>query len=96
VEHDYPTTAPPPLETEREAAATVQHILDSPSGAGAWTDGNHRLIEDACLAAGVQLGAFDHKILYCIAGWEPTTCAVIASLIRRAGAASLTPRPTAS
>ena len=77
---------PPPLETEREARTSVQHILDSPSGTGAWTDGNHRLLEDACLAAGVKLGAFDHLILYWIASWEPTTCAVVASLIRRAHA----------
>jgi len=83
--------APPPLETERQAADLVRHITDSPPGAGAWTTGCHRLLEDTCLAAGVQLGAYDHAILLWLADWEPSTAAVVASLIRRAhlaGAAS--------
>lgn len=72
-----------PFETEREAAASVQHILDSPPGTGARTDGNHRLLEDACHASGVRLGAFDHRILLWLAGWEPSTC-VVAGFIARA------------
>jgi hypothetical protein len=76
-----------PYETERQAANAVRHIYGSPAGTGAWGDGNHRLIEDACTAAGVQLGAFDHRILVWMAGWEPSTCAVIAGLITRAHAA---------
>jgi hypothetical protein len=73
-----------PFETEREVAATVRHIYDSPPGTGAWTDGCHRLLEGACLAAGVQLGAYDHGILLWLAGWEPSTVAVVAGLITRA------------
>ena len=61
-------TAHSPYETEREARESVRNILDSPPGTGAWTDGNHRLLDDACRAAGVQLGAFDHRILLWLAG----------------------------
>jgi hypothetical protein len=73
-----------PFETERQAADTARHIYDSPPGTGAWGDGNHRLMEDACTAASVELGAHDHRILLWLAGWEPSTCAVIAGLITRA------------
>lgn len=73
-----------PYETEREARATVQHILDSPPGTGAWGDGNRQLLEDACRVTGVQLGAYDYRILLWLAQWEPSTCAVIAGWITRA------------
>jgi hypothetical protein len=73
-----------PFETERQAADAARHIYDSPPGTGAWGDGNHRLMEDACTAAGVELGAYDHRILLWLAGWEPATCAVVAGLITRA------------
>jgi hypothetical protein len=77
-----------PYETERQAAAAVRHIYDSPPGTGAWGDGCHRLLEGACAAAGVQLSAYDHRILVWLTGWEPTTCAVIAGLITRAHASA--------
>ena len=78
-----------PFPTEREARSAVQHIFASPPGA--WEDGNRRLLEDACRAAGVQLGAYDYRILLWLAGWEPSTCAVIAGWITRAAADRLTP-----
>ena len=71
-----------PVETEREAAYAARHIYDSPPAA--WGDGNRRLLEDACRAAGVLLGAYDHRILLWLAGYEPSTCAVVAGLISRA------------
>lgn len=73
-----------PYETERQAAGAARHIYDSPPGTGAWGTGNHKLMEDACTAAGVQLGAYDQRILLWLAGFEPSTCAVIAGLITRA------------
>jgi hypothetical protein len=73
-----------PYETEREAAGAARHIYSSDPGTGAWGDGNHRLLEEACIAVGVQLGAYDQRILLWLAGWEPSTCAVIAGLISRA------------
>lgn len=78
-----------PYETEREAAGAARHIYDSPPGTGAWSDGNLRLMEDACRTAGVMLGAYDQRILVWLAGWEPTTCAVIAGLVTRPHAAGL-------
>jgi hypothetical protein len=78
-----------PYESEREARASVQHILASPPGTGAWGAGNLRLLEDACRAAGVQLGAYDYRILVWLTGWEPETCAVIADLITRAATGPL-------
>lgn len=75
-----------PYESQRQAADAARHITDSPPGS--WTDGSHRLLEDACRAAGVQLGAYDHRILLWLVGWEPSTCAVIAGLISRAAALS--------
>jgi len=78
------TTSSQPIETERQAADAVRHITASTAGTGVWTDGCHRLLEDTCRAAGVQLGAYDHRILLWLAEWEPSTCAVVAGLIRRA------------
>jgi hypothetical protein len=76
-----------PYETERQAADAARHIYDSPPGTGAWTAGNHRLLLDACASAGVYLGAYDHRIIEWLTGWESATCAVIAGLITRAHAA---------
>jgi hypothetical protein len=76
---------PAPIETERQARDLVRHILDSPPGS--FRDGNHRHLEDACGAAGVTLGAYDQRILFWLAGWEPQVVAVMASLIARAHAA---------
>ena len=73
-----------PYQTQRQAADSVRHITDSPPGAGAWQDGSHRLLEGACRAAGVKLGAYDEQVLVWLAGWEPWVCAVIAGLISRA------------
>jgi hypothetical protein len=80
-------TDPAPFSTERDAAATVQHILDSTPAS--WRDGCHRLLEDTCRAADVALGAFDQQILLELAGAEPAKVAVIAGLLRRAHAAGL-------
>ncbi len=39
---------------------------------------------EPCGAAGVELGAYDRRIVAWLAGWEPQTCAVVAGLITRA------------
>ena len=74
-----------PYETEREARAAVAHIT-GPPGTGAWSDGNRQLLEDACRAAGVQLGAYDYWILMWLAGWEQQRCVVVVGLVTRAAA----------
>jgi hypothetical protein len=48
---------------------------------------NGKMLVDACIAAGVDLGHYDHQIITWLAGWEPQMCAVIAGLITRAHAA---------
>jgi hypothetical protein len=46
--------------------------------------------------AGVHLGAYDHQIITWLAGWERSTCAVVAGLISRAAGCALTPGETAA
>ncbi|HEY4418578.1 MAG TPA: hypothetical protein VGN22_03620 [Pseudonocardia sp.] len=47
-----------------------------------------RHLKLACAEAGVELGAFDRKILEWLSGYEASTVQVIIGLISRAGAAS--------
>jgi hypothetical protein len=67
-----------PFETEREASAAAGHVFGD-----SIIEDNHRLLHEACTAAGVELGAYDHSILLWLAGWELATCAVVAGLITR-------------
>lgn len=75
---------PSPYETEAQARAAARHITGQPPGTGAWQAGSHRMLCEALSAAGVELGTWDHRIVQWLAGWEPSTCAVIAGLIARA------------
>jgi hypothetical protein len=45
---------------------------------------NHRLLDEACSAAGVEVGAYQHRILLWLAEQEPQMCEAIADIIRRA------------
>ncbi len=47
---------------------------------------SHQMLEEACAAAEVEVGASGHSILIWLARFEPKTCAAIARLIRRAAA----------
>lgn len=83
-----------PFETEREArelpaVRAVYAAFDRDPGAGRMAPHIHRMLSEACTAAGVQLGAYDRRILAWLAGWEPQTCAVIAGLISRANLAGV-------
>lgn len=89
------TTARPaasgPFETEEEvrhlpAVRAVYDASRAAPGAGRMTPLNHRMLYEACTAAGVELGAYNHAILTWLAGYEPQTCAVIAGMISRAAA----------
>lgn len=42
------------------------------------------VLRDALLAAGVELGAYDDRIVRWLVGWEWSTVATIASWIKRA------------
>jgi hypothetical protein len=50
--------------------------------------GNRRLLDEACEAAGVEIGDYDRRILGWLAGYEPAMCAVVAGLVSRAHRAS--------
>ena len=53
------------------------------------------MLVNACVMAGVELGAFDRRVLAWLSGWEPESAVVIAGLITRAHAAGRT-RPAGS
>jgi hypothetical protein len=75
--------APGPYNSAGEARLAVSHLSASPPLA--LSDGLLRLLEDACRAAGVELGAYDHAALVRLAGHEyPEVLAVVAGLITRA------------
>jgi hypothetical protein len=42
---------------------------------GVMGERSHRLLEEACTAAGVKLGAFDHRIVQRLVGYEPSSAA---------------------
>jgi hypothetical protein len=75
-----------PFETEREAREAALE-LGGPPRAG-WSilsaGQNEQLLVNACRAAGLDLGEFDERVLCWIAGFEDSTCAVIAGIITRA------------
>ena len=70
-------------ETEQQAREipAVRAVYDAfaaSPGAGRMTPHCHRILKDACSAAGVETGAYDDGILLWLAGWGPETCAVVA------------------
>jgi hypothetical protein len=78
-----------PYDTERDAAYAARS-LGGPARPG-WSilsaEQNRHLLTGACQAAGVSLGAWDERILTWLAGFEDSTCAVVAGLMTRARAA---------
>jgi hypothetical protein len=78
-----------PFATEQQALATraareaAAAFRDSP-GAGRLAPLNLAILTGACQAEGVELGAFDLRILAWLASYETSVCVVIAGLIRRA------------
>jgi hypothetical protein len=78
-----------PFETERQALDTpavraVHAAFGRDPGTGKMTPLIHRILEEACDAARVELGAYDHRILLWLAGFEPAAAVVLAGLITRA------------
>lgn len=79
--------APGPFADQREAADAVRHVTSLPPGTGQWAAACQQLLLDACAAAGLTFGSYDHEIVEWLAGFEPWVVAVIAGLIGRARAA---------
>lgn len=78
-----------PFSSEREARETpavraVWEAFNASPGVGRMAPHVHRMLISACVAAHVELGAFDRQILTWLSGWEPETAAVVAGLITRA------------
>lgn len=87
-----PGQAPGPFETEQQArqlpaVGQVYAAFRADPGAGKMAPHNQRMLLDALAAAGVYLGAYDHRIVEWLAGWEPQTVAVVCGWVQRAGQA---------
>jgi hypothetical protein len=70
-----------PFRTERQATDAAR---EHPAWTGPTAALNHQILREALDEAGVELGAWDRRIIEWLAMWEPSTCAVIAGLITRA------------
>jgi hypothetical protein len=79
-----------PFETQRQSADSVRHIYDAMRAStrrGVMAEEGHKLLDEACTAAGLEVGAYDHRVMQWLAGFEPEMCAVVAGLITRASQA---------
>ncbi len=86
-----------PFENEREvlrlpAVRAVYEAFDADPGPGKMAPHNYRMLCEALDAAGVEVGAFDVRIVGWLAGWEPSTVAVVCGLITRASRAAAAPQ----
>jgi hypothetical protein len=82
-----------PLETEQQARelAAVRAVYDAfgrDPGPGKMAPHSHRMLCEALSAAGVDLGAYDHRITSWLATWEPQTVAAVAGWVQRASRAT--------
>jgi hypothetical protein len=80
-----------PVQTRQQAmnlpgVRAVYAAAHASAERGVMGERNHQMLADACTAAGVGLGAYDHRILAWLAGFEPEVCAVLAGIIGRAAA----------
>lgn len=77
---------PGPFATEREADRAA-HDLGGPAREG-WsilsTIQREAMLLAACESAGVELGAYDKRIVAWLSHWEDGTVAVVAGLVLRA------------
>jgi hypothetical protein len=95
----HPVNGPFSAEAEASATAAVRTVYDAFDRhpvVGGMEPHNYQMLADAIAAAGVELGAYDDRIVHWLAMWEPTTCAVIAGIVSRAAAGRppLTPADT--
>lgn len=87
-----PESAPIPIETaaqvHRLPAVDIAYAAADASGRqGGLTGQSHKILCSAVTAAGIEIGAHDHRVITWLAGYGPEICAVLASLITRAAAA---------
>jgi hypothetical protein len=74
-----------PFETDREAASCRPSAPSMTPRASTrrevMGERNHQLLEETFTASGVELGAYDHRILLWMASWEPEIYAVVAGWV---------------
>ena len=77
-------------QSEREAHAAALDLGGPPRPGWSILSGaqNRAMLTAACQAAGIELGEHDSRILGWLAGFEDSTCAVVAGWITRASEAS--------
>lgn len=78
-----------PYETEQQVRADCDWARRVPVAAGSHITPNTTRLLRACTDAGVDLGAYDWRIIDWLATWEDTTVQVVAGLIARAYAAGV-------
>ncbi len=83
-----------PYESERQtlevpAVRATYAAMGASSRRGVMAEHGHRMLCEAAGASGINLGAYDHKIIQWLAGFGPQECAVFAGLITRAHRAGL-------
>lgn len=86
-----PPAVIPPLETEAQALALPQvkaiyEAMRASHPPGSARLANQAMLDGALSAAGVKMGAYDHRILMWVSQYEAQVCAVIAGFIQRAAA----------
>jgi hypothetical protein len=82
-----------PYETEQEALADSLWVTHGKEDPDVDMD-SYNIAGVAAALAGVELGAYDKRIVEWLAGWEPSTVAVVCGWItraRQAGRAALAP-----
>ncbi|WP_433478129.1 hypothetical protein ACQPZP_14510 [Spirillospora sp. CA-142024] len=77
-------THPGPYETEQQAAEMTRDAYGHPDFPGHMKAYNRARLTQACESAGVELGAYDLRILEWLSVWEPEVIAVVAGMIVRA------------
>ena len=76
-----------PYETEQQAADTCRSIYAQAPNLGYQKAYNRGRLTEACESAGVELGAYDLRVIEWLSRWEPEVVAAVAGLIARAGGA---------
>jgi hypothetical protein len=74
-----------PYETEGQAVEVCRDAYGHPHTPGHMGMVNRARLAEACDAAGVELGAYDMRVLDWVTRWEPEVVAVVAGVILRAG-----------
>jgi hypothetical protein len=73
-----------PFSIEHQARQAAQQYPAGELPGDGLREANLSMLMDACLGSGVQLGAWDSRMVEWLAGYEQSTGAVIAGLITRA------------